>query len=55
MKQLCEHVQGLAYKLRMMGITCEGPACLHGDNQHALAYITIVFSLPYCERSSSHL
>ena len=37
MKQLCECIQGLACKLRMVGMSCEGPAHAHGDNQSALA------------------
>ena len=41
MKQLCEYVRGLACKLRMMGITYEGPAYLYGDNQSVLANTTV--------------
>jgi hypothetical protein len=38
MKQCCEYLRGLRYKLRMMGILpCEGPAYIHGDNQSVLA------------------
>ena len=37
MKQCCEYLRGLRYKLRMMGIPCEGPAYIHGDNQSVLA------------------
>ena len=33
MKQCCEYIHGLRYKLRMMGILVEGPAYIHGDNQ----------------------
>ena len=33
MKQCCEYLRGLRYKLRMMGIPCEGPAYILGDNQ----------------------
>ena len=36
MKQCCEYVRGLRYKLRMMGIPVEGPACIFGDNQSVL-------------------
>ena len=41
MKQLCEYIQGLSYKLRMMGITYEGPAYIYGDNQSVLANTTV--------------
>jgi hypothetical protein len=41
MKQCCEYVRGLRYKLRMMGIPCEGPAYIYGDNQSVLANTTI--------------
>ena len=32
MKQSCEHIQGLACKLRMMDTTHEVPVCVYGDN-----------------------
>ena len=41
MKQLCEYLRGLRYKLRMMGIPCDGPAYIQGDNQSVLANTTI--------------
>ena len=41
MKQCCEQVRGLRYKLQMMGIPCEGPAYIYGDNQSVLANTTI--------------
>ena len=41
MKQCCEYVRGLRYKLRMMGIPCEGPTYILGDNQSVLANTTI--------------
>lgn len=41
MKQCCEYLRGLRYKLRMMGIPCEGPAYIYGDNQSVLANTTI--------------
>ena len=37
MKQCCEYIRGLRYKLRMMGIPCEGPTYIFGDNQSVLA------------------
>ena len=33
MKQYCEYVQGLRYKLRMMGILVDLPTYIFGDNQ----------------------
>ena len=41
MKQCCEYVHGLRYKLRMMGISCEDPTFIYGDNQLVLANTTI--------------
>ena len=41
MKQCCEYVRGLRYKLRMMGIPCEDPTFIYGDNQSDLANTTI--------------
>ena len=41
MKQCCEYLRGLKYKLRMMGIPCEGPAFIQADNQSVLANTTI--------------
>ena len=41
MKQCCEYVHGLRYKLRMMGIPCQGPAYIQGDNQSVLANTSI--------------
>jgi hypothetical protein len=40
MKQCCEYLRGLRYKLRMMGISCEGPVYIQGDNQSVLANTT---------------
>ena len=41
MKQCCEYLRGLRYKLRMMGIPCEGPSHIYGDNQSVLANTTV--------------
>jgi Reverse transcriptase (RNA-dependent DNA polymerase) len=41
MKQCCKYIRGLWYKLRMMGIPCESPAFVYGDNQSVLANTTI--------------
>jgi hypothetical protein len=41
MKQCCEYLRGLRYKLRMMGIPVEGPSYIYGDNQSVLANTTI--------------
>eukprot|EP00957_Ditylum_brightwellii_P060915 4623845-Ditylum_brightwellii.AAC.1 len=40
-KQCCEHIRGLLYKLQMMGIPCEGPAYIYGDNKSVLTNTTI--------------
>ena len=45
MKQCCEYLRGLRYKLRMMGIPVVGPACIYGDNQSVLANTTIPDSM----------
>ena len=37
MKQCCEYMHGLRYKLIMMGIPVEGLAYIFGDNQSVLA------------------
>ena len=36
MKQACEFVRGLRYKLRMMGIPVDEPSLMFGDNQSVL-------------------
>ena len=36
MKQCCEYIQGLRYKLHMMGIPVELPTYIFGDNQSVL-------------------
>ena len=36
MKEGCEYVRGLRYKLRMMGIACEFPTYIYGDNKSVL-------------------
>ena len=41
MKQCCEYVRGLRYKLRMMGILCDDPTFIYGDIQSVLANTTI--------------
>ena len=41
MKQCCEYVRGLRYKLRMMGIDVYGPCYIQGDNQSVLANTAI--------------
>ena len=45
MKQCCEYVCGLRYKLRMMGISCNDPTFIYGDNQSVLANTTIPDSM----------
>ena len=41
MKQCCEYLRGLCYKLRMLGIPCDEPSLMYGDNQSVLANTTI--------------
>jgi len=41
MKQCCEYVRGLRYKLRMMGIPCDQPAYIFGDNKSVLCNTSI--------------
>ncbi len=45
MKQGTEYLRGLRYKLRMMGIPCDEPAFVYGDNQSVLANTTIPESI----------
>ena len=44
MKQCCEYLRGLRFKLRMMGISVDAPAYVFGDNQSVLANTTIPHS-----------
>ena len=41
MKQCCEYLRGLRYKLRMMGIPVLGPSYISGDNQSVLANTSV--------------
>jgi hypothetical protein len=41
MKQCCEYLRGLRYKLWMMGISVNGPCYIEGDNQLVLVNTTI--------------
>ena len=36
MKHGMEHIRGLRYKLRMMGVPVEGPAYVYGDNMSVI-------------------
>ena len=45
MKHCCEYVCGLRYKLRMMGISCDDPTFIYGDNQSVLANMTVPDSM----------
>jgi Reverse transcriptase (RNA-dependent DNA polymerase) len=45
MKQCTEYIRGLRYKLRMMGIPCDGPTFVFGDNQSVLANTAIPESI----------
>ena len=44
MKQCCEYVRGLRYKLRMMGIQVDEPTFIFGDNQSVLSNTTMPHS-----------
>ena len=41
MKQCCEYLRGLRYKLRMMGILVNGCCFIYGDNKSVLANMSI--------------
>ena len=41
MKQCCEYLRGLRYKLRMLGIPCNEPSLIYSNNQSVLANTTI--------------
>ena len=41
MKQCCEYLRGLRYKLRMMGIPVNGPAYILGDDKSVLCNTSI--------------
>lgn len=45
MKQCTEYVRGLRYKLRMMGIPCEEPTYIYGDNKSVLANTSVPHSV----------
>ena len=45
MKQCCEYLRGLRYKLRMFGIPVDGPAYVYGDNQSVLSNTMIPESI----------
>jgi hypothetical protein len=41
MKQCCEYIRGLRYKLRMMGIPVKDPTFIYGDNKSVLCNASI--------------
>ena len=45
MKTCCEYLRGLRYKLRMMGIPCDYPSYILGDNQSVLVNTSKPFSV----------
>ena len=45
MKQCCDYVHGLRYKLRMMGISCDDLTFIYRDNQAVLANTTVPDSM----------
>lgn len=40
-KECCKYLRGVRYKLRMMGIPCELPSFVFGDNQSVLTNSTM--------------
>ena len=53
MKNCCEYIQGLRYKLRMMGIPCDFPAYVYGDNKSVLSNTSLPNSV--LKKKSSHI
>lgn len=45
LKNCCEYLRGLRYKLRMMGIPCEYPSYIYGDNKSVLINSSNPFSM----------
>ena len=45
MKNCCEYIRGLRYKLGMMGIPCEFPSYVYGDNESVLVNASNPFSM----------
>ena len=45
MRQCCEYLKGLRYKLRMMGIPVNNPCFIYGDNQSVLWNTTVPDSM----------
>ncbi len=45
MKNCCEYLRGLRYKLRMMGIPCDFPTFIFGDNKSVLINSSKPFSM----------
>ena len=41
MKQCCEYLRGLRFKLRMMGIVVDGPSFVYGDNKSVLTNASV--------------
>ena len=41
-KQCCQYIKGLVYKLRMLGIPCDGPTYIKLNNQLAFSSTTIL-------------
>ena len=53
MKTACEYIRGLCYKLRMMGIPCDFPAFVYGDNHSVLVNSSCPDS--FLRKKSSHV
>ena len=52
MKNCCEYLRGLRYKLRMMGIPCDYPSYIFGNNKSVLVSASNPFSM-LTKKSSS--
>ena len=52
MKSCCEYLRGLRYKLRMMGIPCDYPSYVYGDNKSVLVNSSKPFSVLQKKSSS---
>ena len=45
MKECCEYIRGIRYKLRMMGIPCNFPSYIYGDNKSVLVNLLVPTSV----------
>ena len=45
MKQCCEYIRGIRYRLCIMSIAVDGPAYIFSDNKYVLCNTTIPYSI----------